>query len=111
MIFVMKIMINRPKRDKNYMKWIELIQLRSADGNREILESKLQGLIGEVDSNRKKQVIMAFSRVSIDTDFSIHIFHDSKMVENGGSRLGLHLAAALKEFGLVHHSIWMQLHG
>ena len=93
------------------MKWIELIQLRSAGSNREILEFKLQNLINEVDSKRKKQVIAAFSRVSIDTDFSIHIFHDSKKVENGGSRLGLRLAAALKEFGLVHHSIWMELQG
>lgn len=93
------------------MKWIELIQLRSSNRNREILESNLQGLIGEVDSKRKKPEIMAFSRVSIDTDFSIHIIHDSIKVENGGSRLGLHLAAALKEFGLVHHSIWMQLQG
>jgi hypothetical protein len=93
------------------MKWIELIQLRSAGSNREILETKLQGLIDEVGSKRKKQVIMAFSRVSIDTDFSIHIFHNSKKVENGGSRLGLQLATVLKEFGLVHHSIWMELRG
>jgi hypothetical protein len=64
-----------------------------------------------VDSKRKRQVIMAFSRVSIDTDFSIHIFHDSKKIENSGSRLGLRLAAALKEFGLVHHSIWREMKG
>jgi hypothetical protein len=93
------------------MKWIELIQLRSAGSNREILESKLQRLVDEVVSKRKRQVIMAFSRVSIDTDFSIHIFQDSKKVENGGSRLGLRLAAALKEFGLINHSIWMEIHG
>jgi hypothetical protein len=93
------------------MKWIESIQLRSAGSNREILESKLQRLVDEVVSKRKRQVIMAFSRVSIDTDFSIHIFHDSKKVENGGSRLGLRLAAALKEFGLINHSIWMEIHG
>ena len=54
---------------------------------------------------------MAFSRVSIDTNFSIHIFHDSKKIENSGSRLGLRLAAALKEFGLVHHSIWREMKG
>lgn len=93
------------------MKWIEMIQLRSADSNREILKSKLQRLIDEADSKRKGRVIMAFSRVSIDTDFSIHIFHDAEDVENGGSSLGLRLASALKEFGLVHHSIWMALQG
>lgn len=93
------------------MKWIELIQLRSAGSKREILESELQRLIDEVDRKRKTKIIMAYSRVSIDTDFSIHIIHDSKKVENSGSRLGLRLAAALKEFGLVNHSIWMEIHG
>jgi hypothetical protein len=96
-------------RNGNHDKPLEKRLIWSVNSNREILESKLQGLIGELDSKRKKQVIMAFSRVSIDTDFSIHIIHDSKNVENGGSRLGLRLAAALKEFGLVHHSIWMAL--
>ena len=92
------------------MKWIEVIQLRSVGSNRERLESKLERIIDEVDKKRKKQVIMAFSRVSLDTDFSIHILHDSKKVEKGGSRLGLSLVAVSKEFGLVNHSIWMEMH-
>ena len=91
------------------MKWIELIQLRSADSNRKLLESKLQGLIDEVYRKRKRKVIMAYSRVWIDTDFCIHILHDSKKVETGGSRLGLQLVAALKEFGLVNYSIWREM--
>ena len=91
------------------MQWIELIQLRSADINRKLLESKLQRLIDEVNRKRKRKAIMAYSRVLIDTDFCIHIFHDSKKVETGGSRLGLHLVAALKEFGLVDHSIWREM--
>ncbi len=37
------------------MKWIEVIQLRSVDSNREILKSKLQRLIDEVDKGRKRQ--------------------------------------------------------
>jgi hypothetical protein len=53
---------------------------------------------------------MAYSRVLVDTDFSINISHNSKKVENGGSRLGLRLVAALKEFGLVNHSIWIEMH-
>ncbi|MGD2272924.1 MAG: hypothetical protein PVI06_21180 [Desulfobacterales bacterium] len=91
------------------MKWIELIQLRSVDSNRKLLESKLQRLINEVTKKRKKKAIMAYCRLSIDTDFSIHIFHDSKEVETTGSRLGLRLVDALKEFGLVNHSIWLEM--
>jgi hypothetical protein len=90
------------------MKWLEIIELRSVDSNRELLESQLQKLINEVDRETKKQAIKAYSRVMIDTDFSIHLFHDSKKVENSGSPLGLNLVTALKEFGLVNHSIWIE---
>ena len=92
------------------MKWIEVIQLRSVDSNRERLQSKLQKLMNEPGNETKKMAIKSYSRAMIDTDFSINISHDSKKVENGGSRLGLHLVAALKEFGLVNHSIWIEMH-
>lgn len=92
------------------MKWLEIIELRSVDSNRERLESKLQELIDQVDKEKKKQRIMAYTRVLIDTDFSIHLFHDSNKVENSGSSLGLRLASALKEFGTINHSIWIQMH-
>ena len=92
------------------MKWLEIIELRSVESNRELLESQLQKLMNEVDKETKKQAIKAYSRVMIDTDFSIHLFHDSKKVENSGSPLGLRLASALKEFGLVNHSIWIEMH-
>ncbi len=90
------------------MKWLEIIELRSADCDRGSLESQLQKLIYEVDRETKKQTIKAYSRVMIDTDFSIHLFHDSPDVENNGSSLGLRLTSALKEFGLVNHSVWIE---
>lgn len=92
------------------MKWIEVIELRSVNRDRELLESKLQKLIDQVKKKRKKQKIMVYSRVLIHTDFSIHLFHDSKKVENSGSRLGLCLVNALKEFGMVNHRIWVEMH-
>ena len=73
------------------------------------MESQLQKLINEVKRETKKQAIMVYSRVLIDTDFSIHLFHDSTKVENSGSPLGLRLASALKEFGIVNHSIWIEM--
>jgi hypothetical protein len=92
------------------MKWIEVIQLRSIDGNRKLLESKLNKLIDDVGGKSKKQIIMVFNRVLIDTDYSIQIFHESNKVENTGSPLGIRLANALKEFVLVNHSVWVDMH-
>jgi hypothetical protein len=92
------------------MKWVEIIKLRSITSSRELLESHLNTLINEVDKETKMQAIKPYSRVMIDTDYSIHLFHDSKKVEDRGSPLGLHIASALKEFGIVNHSIWIEMH-
>ena len=91
------------------MKWLEIIELRSVGSNRELVESQLQKLINEVEKEAKKQAINVYSRITIDTDFRIHLFHDSKMVKNKKSPLGLCLASALKAFGLVNHSIWIEM--
>jgi hypothetical protein len=93
------------------MQWLELIQLRSADNNRKLIESKLQQLVDEVRRETNRKVISAYSRVWINTDFCLFIFHESKEPETEGSPLGLRLAYALKEFGLVDYSIWREMNG
>ena len=91
------------------MKWTEVIVLRSAAGNRQALEVKLQEMVGEINRGCKKRVVVAYNRLSIDTDFSIHLLHDSDKVKTSGSRLGLRIVSALKEFGLVNHSTWIEM--
>jgi hypothetical protein len=93
------------------MKWLEIIELRSAGGNSKLLASQMQKLVNEVNERTENYAVRAFCRLMIDTDFSIHLFHDSKKVEKSGSPLGLRLASALKEFGLVNHSIWIEMNG
>ena len=92
------------------MKWLEIIELRSVGSNRELLESQLKKLIYEVEKEATKQAINVYSRITIDTDFRIHLFHDSKIVGSSKSPLGLRLASALKEYGLVNHSIWIEMY-
>jgi len=81
------------------MKWLEIIELRSVGSDRELLESQRQNLTNELDKETKKQAIKVYSHTTVETDFSIHLFHNSKEVENSGSRLGLCIASAFKEFG------------
>ena len=91
------------------MKWLEIIELRSANCNRKALESQVQKLINEVDAESQEKTIKAYSRAGIDTDFSIHLNHYSRNAERSGSTLGLRLALLLKEYGLVNHSVWIEL--
>ena len=92
------------------MKWLEIIELRSAGSNRKMLESQLQNFINEVNREAKQQAIKVYSRVIVDTDFSIHLYHNTDKIEKNGSPLGVRLASALKEFGLVNHSVWIEMH-
>jgi hypothetical protein len=62
-----------------------------------------------IDKKSNPRTIKAYSHVSINTDFSIHLIHDSEKPEYGGSRLGVNLVAALKAFGLVNHSVWVEI--
>ena len=89
------------------MHWIEVIALRSVDVDSEILLGKLQQLVGEVKKEDDAPAVKLFGRVMIDSDYCIHLCHDRKKIEPRGSRLGLCLASGLKEFGSVHHSIWV----
>ena len=86
-----------------------MIQLRSVDRDRGLLKEKLQNLIVEFEQKAKKEKIKVYSRIWIDTDFGIQLFHESETVESGGSHIGVRLATALKEFGMVHHSVWVEM--
>lgn len=91
------------------MNWLEIIELRSAGNNRQLLASELRNLIYELDKETTRQAIKAYNRMRVGSDFSIHLFHDSKEAEINGSRLGLRIVSALKAFGLVKHRIWVEL--
>lgn len=90
------------------MKWIEIIELRSAGNTRKHLETHLQEFMDLVKKKTEKQTVKLYTRMMIDTDFSIHLFHDSSEVKNRGSSLGIRLASALKSYGLVNHTIWIE---
>jgi hypothetical protein len=93
------------------MNCLETIELRSIEGDRERLESQLLKLISEVNLDGKKQAIKAYSHETINSDFCIQLLHDSRKADAGGSQLGLHLVSELKAFGLINHSIWVEMRG
>ena len=91
------------------MKWIEIIELRSAGKTLEQLEIHLQEFIDQVEKETEKQTAKLYTRMMIETEFfSIHLLHDSSEVYNSGSSLGIRLVSALKSYGLVNHTIWIE---
>ncbi|MFZ2148405.1 MAG: hypothetical protein WAV28_14415 [Sedimentisphaerales bacterium] len=49
-----------------------------------------------------------FQHAALKSDWSIHLHWESERPEQNGSSLGLRLAQAFKEFGLVDHSVWIE---
>lgn len=83
--------------------------LRSADSKSKLLATTLQSLMNDVVKNAGHESIRVFRREKLDADICIVLFHRGKKTHTGGSPLGLHLVAALKEFGLVNHTIWGEM--
>jgi hypothetical protein len=90
------------------MKCIEIINLRSAGDPRESIEQKIPGSTVEVDQSKDLVSIQVYRHATLDTDLSVHLLFESSKQEMQPSALGQRLASALKDFGLVSHSMWVE---
>ena len=88
------------------MKWLEVIKLRSAGKGSGLLEEFLLSINKLSQSGLVE--MKTYHHAALETDLSVHLLWESEQPEQNGSSLGLRLAQALKEFGLVDHSIWVE---
>jgi hypothetical protein len=91
------------------MEYLEIIELRSSQDD---CEKFSQQMIRFVDDLKKENVnyeVKLFRCLIVETDWSFHIRVKSETKFTSPSPLSLRLVAALKEFGLVHHSIWLEI--
>lgn len=90
------------------MKWIEIINLRSAGTPRESIEQKLPRSVSEVKLGKNLAAIRVYRNATLETDLSVHLLFESPRSETRPSALGQQLGSLLKEFGLVNHTIWVE---
>jgi hypothetical protein len=93
------------------MKWIEIISIRSAEANNELLINELLKPFNQGDKINGLTCKKIYRNSLIYTDVSIHIHWKTKIVELQGSFIGNHLSKVLEEYGLVNHSIWLEEKG
>ena len=89
------------------MKMLEIIELRITGKDHDKVEAYLKQLVKQVQTDTDK-MIKVFTKLYLDTDFSIHLVDRTKKLEQNGSPLGQHLVSVLKAYGLVNHSIWIE---
>ena len=89
------------------MKWLEIIKLRGAGIEQGLLKEFLRSL---VKSGRSGELVgvVSYRHAALENDLSVHLHWEPEQPTQNGSALGLRLAQALKEFGLVDHTVWIE---
>jgi hypothetical protein len=88
------------------MNWLEVIKLRSAGKGSVPLDELVISMSKVAQSGLVE--MKTYRHAALETDFSLHLYWECERMEQNGSALGLRLAQALKEFGLVDHSVWVE---
>lgn len=91
------------------MSILEIIHLRSSIEPIDALTDHIRESIWA--EGHGTDVVTLYRRHGLETDVAVHIRHRG---ENGGaasSALAVHLAHALKTYGLVEHSVWEEIGG
>ena len=88
------------------MKRLEIIHLRSSGQPLESLGERIRESISSGGGN--EAVVTLYRRHGLETDLAVHICCHGKP-QTRPSDLGLNLAAALREYGLVEHTLWEEL--
>ena len=87
------------------MKRLEIIHLRLA-GNAPA--NLLTDIRRSVFASAETDTVRLYFHATIPTDLSVHIRTETKTRDKNTSDLGLCLAAALREFGMVQHTVWIE---
>ena len=94
------------------MKWVEIITLRSlASINRQFVAELLKEVHeSDLPNGTPTHLIgvKVYYHSVVDTDLSIHIYWKSESGRQDKSSLGLRFFSALRNLGLLNHSLWIE---
>ena len=88
------------------MKLLEVVELRTAAGTAAKVEEYLRDWVRQ--SGRAAVVARSYHHASLETDFSVHISYERNSDDTMPVTIGNQLAGSLKDFGLVHRSVWVE---
>lgn len=94
------------------MKWVEIISLRCPGNiNTRFMDELLKGVSefdSPTDTSTHLEEIKIYRHTVVETDLSIHIHWNSESGSQNKSPLGLRFSSALKNLGLLNHSVWIE---
>jgi hypothetical protein len=87
------------------MKRLEIIHLRLAGSGP---EGFAQRILKSIENHTGLVSVQVYRSFPMDTDLSIHLHLDANPEDSHATELGVRLAVALKEHGMVKHSVWKE---
>ena len=94
------------------MRWVEIITLRSPTSiNTQFVDELLKGASESnlpTDTSKRLVEIRIYHHSVVETDLSIHIYWKSEPGSQDKSSLGLRFSSALRNLGLLNHSVWVE---
>ncbi len=90
------------------MKWVEIITLRSPTKIDAQLVDELAKQVDKSDTPKHLVEIRVYHHSVVETDLSIHIYWKSEPGSQHKSPLGLRFSSALRNLGLLNHSVWVE---
>jgi hypothetical protein len=94
------------------MKWVEIITLRSAANVDTLWVDELLKGISEsdwaMDTPERLVEMRVYHHSIVETDLCIHIYWESEPGSQDKSPLGLRVSSALRDLGLLNHSVWVE---
>lgn len=90
------------------MKWIEIIKVRGTeDSDIRVVRDMLQDF-GKIQVKTKPTTVKLYYHSTVKGDLSIHIRWDLETMMAQKSPLGLRMAAAISDLGMINHSVWIE---
>lgn len=94
------------------MRWVEIITLRSPTNINKQFVDELLKEVGESDSPtdtpKHLKEIRVYCHYVVESDLSIHLYWESEPGSQHKSSLGLKFSYALRNLGLLNHSVWVE---
>lgn len=90
------------------MKWVEIITLRSPTRINAQFVDELLKQVDKSDTPKHLVGIKTYHHSKVETDLSIHIYWKSEPGSQRKSPLGLKFSYALRNLGLLNHSVWVE---
>jgi DNA-binding FadR family transcriptional regulator len=90
------------------LKRLEVIHLRLAGQDPEALIQEIRDCVIRRDP---KMIIRTYQHAAVETDIAIHIQMAEPSANPVDAELGVRLSTALREYGMVEHTLWMEQQG